>query len=109
LDITHQAHKRKKSPAPVSLEKSKTRGEKIGTVKYKKKILATVASSRPKRHKGINKSLNKNAVVPASDVDRSIYDYSRIPSPFLSSDSGTDTEHSGEEGEVKNNFGNGDE
>jgi len=96
--------KTKKSPAPVSLEKSKTRGLKIGTVKYKRKILATAASSRPKRHKGINKSLNENDVVPASDVDSSSSDYSRSPSPFLPSDSGTDTENSGEEGEVKNNL-----
>jgi hypothetical protein len=96
--------KTKKSPAPVSLEKTKTRGLKIGTVKYKRKILATAASSRPKRHKGINKSLNENAVVPASDVDSSSSDYSRSPSPFLPSDSGTDTENSGEEGEVKNNL-----
>jgi hypothetical protein len=88
----------------VSLEKSKTRGKKIGTVKYKRKIVATAVSSRPKRHNGINKSLNENAVVPASDVDSSSSDYSRSPSPFLPSDSGTDTENSGEEGELKNNL-----
>jgi hypothetical protein len=43
-------------------------------------------------------------VVPASDVESSSSDYSRSPSPFLPSDSGTDTENSGEEGEVKNNL-----
>jgi hypothetical protein len=96
--------KKKICPAPVSLEKSKARGEKIGTVKCKRKIVATAASSRPKRHKGINKYLNENAVETASDVDSSISDYSRSPSPFLRSDSGTDTENSGEEREVKNNL-----
>jgi hypothetical protein len=101
---TPGAPKKKTSPAPVSLKNSKTRGTKIGTVKYKRKIVVTAASSRPKRHQGINKSLNENAVVPASDVDSSSSDYSRSPSPFLPSDSGTDTENSGEEGEVKNNL-----
>jgi hypothetical protein len=43
-------------------------------------------------------------VVPASDVESSSSHYSRSPSPFLPSDSGTDTENSGEEGEVKNNL-----
>jgi hypothetical protein len=104
LDITHQAHQQKKSPAHVSLEKSKTRGTNISTVKYKRKIVATAASSRPKRHQGINKSVNENDVVPASDVASSSSDYSHSPSPFLLSDSGTDTENSGEEGEVKNNL-----
>jgi hypothetical protein len=66
--------------------------------------VATATSSRPKRHKGINKSLNENVVVPASDVGSSSSDYSRSPSPLLPSDSGTDTENSGEEGEVKNNL-----
>jgi hypothetical protein len=65
--------------------------------------VATAASSRPKRHQCINKSLNENAVLPASDESRSS-DYSRSPSPFLPSDSGTDTENSGEEGEVKKNL-----
>jgi hypothetical protein len=88
--------KKKTSPAPVSLEKSKTWGTNIGTVKYKRKIVATAASIRPKRHQGINKSLNENDVVPSSDVERSSSDYSRSPSPFLPSDSGTDTENSGE-------------
>jgi hypothetical protein len=73
-------------------------------VKYKRKIVVTAASSRPKRHQGINRSLNENDLVPASDVESSSSDYSRIPSPFLLSDSGTDTENSGEEGEVKNNL-----
>jgi hypothetical protein len=81
--------KKKTYPTPVSLGKSKTRGKKIGTVKYKRKIVATAASSRPKLHQGINKSLNENAVVPASDVESSSSDYSRNPSPFLPSDSGT--------------------
>jgi hypothetical protein len=98
--------KKKTSSAPVSLKKSKTWGTNIGTVKYKRKIVATTASSRPKHHQGINKSLNENAVVPASDVEISSSDYSRSPSPFLPSDSGTDTENSGEEGEVKNNLEN---
>jgi hypothetical protein len=88
----------------VSLEKSKTWGTKIGTVKYRRKIVATAASSRPKRQQGINKSLNENAVVPASDVESSSSHYSRSPSPFLPSDIGTDSENSGEEGEVKNNL-----
>jgi hypothetical protein len=66
--------------------------------------VATAASSRPKRHQGINKSLNENDVVPASDVESSSSHYSRSPSPFLPSDSGTETENSGEEGEVKNNL-----
>jgi hypothetical protein len=96
--------KKKTSPAPVSLEKSKTRGKKIGTVKYKRKIMATAASSHPNRYKGINNSLNENAVVPASDVDSISSDYSRSHSPFLTSDSGTDTENSGKKGEVKNNL-----
>jgi hypothetical protein len=66
--------------------------------------VATAASSRPKRHQGINKSLNENDVVPVSDVESSSSDYSRSPSPCLPSDSGTDTENSGEEGEVKINL-----
>jgi hypothetical protein len=73
--------KKKTSPAPVSLEKSKTRGPKICTVKYKRKIVVTAASSSPTRHQGIIKSLSKNDVVPVSDVERSSSDYSR--SPFL--------------------------
>jgi hypothetical protein len=73
-------------------------------VKYKRKIVATAASSRPKRHQGINKYLNENAVVPASDVQSSSSEYSHSPSPFLPSDSSTDTENSGEEREVKNNL-----
>jgi hypothetical protein len=93
--------KKKKYPAPVSLEKSKTWDTKIGTVKYKMKIVATATSSRPKRHQGIKKSLNENDVVPAIDVESSSPHYSRSPSPFLPSDSGTDKENSGEEGEVK--------
>jgi hypothetical protein len=54
-------------------------------------ILATAASSRPKRNKGINKSLNQDDVVPASDVESNSSHYSRSASPFLPSDGSTDT------------------
>jgi hypothetical protein len=101
----HTRHtNKKKSPAPVSLKKSKTQDTKIGTVKYKRKIVVTAASSRPKRHQGIKNSLNENDVVPASDVESSSSHFSRSPSPFLPSDSSTDIENSGEEGEVKTNL-----
>jgi hypothetical protein len=74
-------------------------------VKNKRKILATAASSRPKRNKGINKSLNQDALVPASDVESNSSHYSRSASPFLPSDGSTDTENSGEEGEVTKTLG----
>jgi hypothetical protein len=74
-------------------------------VKNKRKILATAASSRPKRNKGINKPLNQYSLVPASDVESNSSHYSRSASPFLPSDGSTDTENSGEEGEVTKNLG----
>jgi hypothetical protein len=74
-------------------------------VKNKRKILATAASSRPKRNKGINKSLNQDALVPAIDVESNSSHYSRSASPFLPSDGSTDIENSGEEGEVTKNLG----
>jgi hypothetical protein len=89
----------------VSLKKTKTWGAKSGTVKNKQKIMATAASSRPKRNKGINKSLNQDALVPASDVESNSSRYSRSASPFLPSDGSTETENSGEEGEVTKNSG----
>jgi ssDNA-binding replication factor A large subunit len=74
-------------------------------VKNKRKILATAASSRPKRNKGINKPLNQYSLVPASDVESNSSHYSRSASPFLPSDESTDTENSGEEGDVTKNLG----
>jgi hypothetical protein len=67
--------------------------------------LATAASSRPKRNKGINKYVNQYSLVPASDVESNSSHYSRSASPFLPSDGRTDTENSGEEGEVTKNLG----
>jgi hypothetical protein len=60
-------NKNNKAPTPVSLEKNNT----------KRKILATAASTRPKRNKGIIKSLNQDALVPESDVESSSSPYSR--------------------------------
>jgi hypothetical protein len=74
-------------------------------VKNKRKIFATAASNRPKRNKGIAKSLNQDALVPASDVESNSFHYSRSASPFLPSDGSTYTENSGEEGEVTKNLG----
>jgi hypothetical protein len=88
-------NKNNKAPTPVSLEKTNT----------KRKILATAASTRPKRNKGIIKSLNQDALVPASDVESSSSPYSRSASPFLPSDGSTDTENSGDEGKVTKNLG----
>jgi hypothetical protein len=75
-------------------------------VKNTQKILATAANSRPKCNKGINKSLNQDALVPASDVDSNSSHYSRSASPFLPSDGSTDTENSVEKEEVTKNLGN---
>jgi hypothetical protein len=98
-------NKEQKAPIPMSLGKTKTRGAKSGTAKNKRKILATAASSRPKRNKGIIKSLNQDALLPASDVEISSSHYSHSTSPFFPSDGSADTENSGEEGEVTNNLG----
>jgi hypothetical protein len=102
-------NKYQKGPTPVSLKKTKTWGVKSATLKNTQKILATAASSRPERNKGIRKSLNQDALVPASDVESNSYHYSRSASPFLPSDGSTDTENSGEEEEVTNNSGKEDE
>jgi hypothetical protein len=88
-------NKNNKAPTPVSLEKSNT----------KRKILATAASTRSKRNKGIIKYFNQDALVPASDVESSSSPYSRSASPFLPSDGSTDTENSGDEGKVTKNLG----
>jgi hypothetical protein len=75
----HRAHqvKNQKTHTPVSLKKTKTQGAKSGTVKNIRNVLATAASSRPKRNKGVNKYLSKDALVPASDVESNSSNYSR--------------------------------
>jgi hypothetical protein len=74
-------------------------------VKNKRKIFSIAASSRQKRNKCMHKSLNQDALVPASDVESNCSHYSSSAFPFLLSDGSTDTENSGEEVEVTTNLG----